>query len=93
MFIRMMNDEEIKARVLHKLARQRRWGGKHTSFDNLQKGFPSHIADKVKVAGKRLIKDGLLLSKPTAYGLEVCLNPRMKRDIVKIIEKYFRVEM
>jgi len=68
-------------------------GKKHTSFDNLQKGFPSHLAKRVKDAGKELLKENLLLSKPTAYGLEVCLNPRMKREIIELIEKYFEVEM
>ncbi|MBU4266396.1 MAG: hypothetical protein L6243_05700 [Candidatus Altiarchaeales archaeon] len=86
----MMDSDEIKSRVLHKLARQRRWGGKHTSFENLQKGFPSHLAKDVKVVGKGLVKEGLLLSKPTGYGLEICLNPRMKKEIIAIIEKYFK---
>lgn len=89
----MINREELEARILHKLARQRRWGGKHTSFDNLQKGFPSHIGKQVKDIGRELLKANLLLSKPTAYGLEICLNPRMKKEIIELIEKYFEAEM
>jgi len=88
----MMDFDEIKARILHKLTRQRRWGGKHTSFENLQKGFPLHLVKEVKAVGKELVKEGLLLSKPTAYGLEVCLNPRMKREIITIVEGYFKKE-
>jgi len=88
----MMNFDEIRARILHKLTRQRIWGGKHTSFENLQKGFPSHLVKEVKIAGKELVKEGLLLSKPTSYGLEVCLNPRMKKEIITVVERYFKRE-
>jgi len=37
---------------------------------------------------KELIKDGLLFSKPTSYGLEVSLNPERKDEIDKVIERY-----
>jgi hypothetical protein len=39
-----------------------------------------------------LIKEGLLLAKPTSYGLEVSLNPRRKAEIDKIIEEYLNKE-
>ncbi|MCD5409468.1 MAG: hypothetical protein LRZ87_01710, partial [Methanocellales archaeon] len=52
----------------------------------------SSICDKAKEAGYDLIKSGLLLSKPTSYGLEVSLNPKRKDEILKTIEKYLPVE-
>ena len=42
-----MSDEEIKSRILHKMTRQRMWGGKHTSIRNLSKGFNQrHLGKK-----------------------------------------------
>ena len=92
-----ITDNELKARILHKLARHRRWGGKHTSFDNLAKGFnPRHLGKegfkRIKDIGEQLIGEGLLLWKPTHYGKEVCLNPKMKTRIIEIIEKYIKIE-
>ncbi len=36
--------------------------------------------------GEELIKEGLILSKPTGYGLEVSLNPRMIDQIRMYLE-------
>ena len=80
-----VTENELKAFILNKLARRKCWGGKHTSFDNLQKGAPPYIRNEIKKIGKQLIKDGFLMRKPTSYGLEVSLNPRMKNKIYKII--------
>jgi len=39
--------EKIR-KTLIKLVKLRMWGGKHTSFDNLPKGFPSHLGKELK---------------------------------------------
>lgn len=80
-----MEDEEIKKTLLRKLVYLRKWGGSHTSFDNLPKGFPPHLRGEVKEIAKELIKEGFLLSKPTSYGVEVSLNPEKKREIEKLV--------
>lgn len=77
----MDKKEEIEHTLLRKLAYMGKWGGSHTSFDNLPKGFPKHLREDVKIAAKELIKRGMLLSKPTSYGLEVSLNVKMKKEI------------
>ncbi len=71
--------------LLRKLSKHGMWGEKHTSFENLPKGFPKHLHKEVKKHAKKLIKENLLLSKPTNYGLEVSLNPKMKETIEKIL--------
>jgi len=76
--------EDIKKALLIKLMKKRLWGHKHTSFDNLSKGFPSHLGKDVKKVADELIKEGILLKHPTSYGMEVSLNPRMKETIEKI---------
>lgn len=88
----MLSDSEIKARVLHKLYRRGNWGASHTSFENLKKGFIQRDtgkqgSKKVDKMGKELIKNGLILSKPTGYGLEISLNPSKKQDITKYIKE------
>ncbi len=76
-----MNEEIIGQTILRKLKYLGKWGGCHTSIDNLPKGFPKHIRGDVKGVAKELIKKNLLLAKPTSYGLEVSLNPEKKKEI------------
>jgi hypothetical protein len=84
-----MDAEEIEARILNKLARHRKWGDSHTSFENLKKGFPSHVGKEVNKTADELIREGLLLQKPTSYELEISLNPDKKEEILRRIEKFF----
>lgn len=86
-------NEYIKAKLLFKLARRRNWGGSHTAFDNLWRGFKPHEHEKVKEAAEELIKDNLLLKKPTGYGLQVSLNPQMAKEIKQIIANMLGVKM
>jgi len=83
-----LKDEDLVPWILDKLARHGWWKAKHTSFDNIPKGAPSHMRNKIKEAAEQLIKDGLLLQKPTNYGLEVSLNFERKNEIFQIIEKW-----
>ena len=78
----MLTDDEIKGRIIRKLFRRGNWGASHTSFENLKKGFTQRDtgkqgSKKVDKMGESLIKENLILSKPTGYGLEVNLNPKM----------------
>jgi hypothetical protein len=88
MFKNMNNREVLKATILKKLKRRGKWSGAHTSFDVLARGIPKHLRGAAKEVAMELIKDGLLLSKPTSYGLEVSLNPERKEEIDKIILKH-----
>jgi len=60
-------------------------GGRHTAVENLRKGFPKHMRGEVEDGIRKLIRTGFILSKPTGYGLQVSLNPRMIEEIKKII--------
>lgn len=83
--------ESVKAWILFKLMRHRYWGKKHTSFENLPKGRVKHLSSKIKNVGKELIKKELILSKPTHYGLEISLNPKKKKEIEKIVSRYYKI--
>ena len=80
-----MKEMDIKRGIIRKLFYLGKWGGNHTSFDNLPKGFPKELRKEVKAVAKDLIRKGILLSKPTSYGTEVSLNPRKKEDIENIL--------
>ena len=83
-----LKDDDLIPWILDKFARNGWWKAKHTSFDNIPKGTPQHMRDKVKDAAKQLIKNGFLIQKPTGYGLEVSLNFDRKDEIFQIIEKW-----
>lgn len=78
---------DIRRVLLRKLVKHGYWGSRHTSFDNLPKGFPSHLRKDVKKVAKELIKEGILLRKPTSYGTETSLNPRESTKIMKYLSE------
>ena len=88
------SDEEIMARIIHKLYRRGNWGESHTSFENLKKGFNQRDLGKkglkrVDKVGEQMIKLGLLHSKQTKYGLEVSLEFTRKDKLIDIMKKVF----
>ena len=83
----MSAEEDIKRFILRKLVRHRIWMHKHTSIHNLPKGLPDYLRGRKEVRKviEGILKQGLLLSKPTNYGLEVSLDIEKKREIESII--------
>lgn len=77
----------ITAELLKKLRRRENWGGRHTALDNAIKGVPSHLRGEMRETAEELIKEGLLLSHPTGYGIQVSLNPQRKAEIDRIIKE------
>jgi len=75
---------EIKKSLLIKLMKRRCWGHKHTSYDNLPKGFPSHLGKEVRKVADDMIKEGILIKHPTSYGIEISLNTNRKKEIEEI---------
>jgi hypothetical protein len=90
----MLSDEQIKASVLFKLYKRGNWGGSHTAFENLKKGFKDSELGKgglkrVEKIVRELMRSGLIMQKPTSYGLQVSLNPRQNEAIITIMKRYF----
>ncbi len=90
----MLSDEQIKAIILLKLHKRGKWGGSHTALENLKKGWKDadlgkHGLKRVEKLARELIRQGLIISKPTYYGLQVSLNPRRHEDIIKFMRKFF----
>lgn len=82
-----MIEDDIRRFILRKLVRHRMWMHKHTSIHNLPKGLPDYLRSRKEVRKviDQMIRDGLLLAKPTNYGLEVSLNIRKKKEIEDFI--------
>jgi hypothetical protein len=76
----------LKAQILKKLRRHGYWGGRHTAFDELQKGIPKHLRGLAKDAAEELIDDGLLIEKGSTHERHVSLDPKRKVDIDRIID-------
>lgn len=81
--------DKYQLHILKKLFDMRCWMHKHTNINNLLKGLPPHIRSRalLQKVVNRLIKNGLLLSKPTHYGIELSLNIKKKKEIEEFIER------
>lgn len=85
-----LTDDEIKSHILFKLHWKKYWGGRHTALESAKKGIPKHLGGRYIDMTKELIKEGLLLSKPTSYGLQISLNPRLSKEIIERAERFAR---
>lgn len=84
------SNEEIKSHILFRLHWKKYWGGRHTAIESVRKGIPKHLGGRYIDMAKELIREGFLLSKPTAYGLQISLNPRLREEIIERVEKFAR---
>lgn len=80
-----MDNELIRAKLLFALARKRKWGASHTAYEHIFRQFKSEALGKaglknVKNIGDEMMREGLILKKPTHYGLQVSLNPKKSKD-------------
>jgi len=83
-------DEEIKSHILFKLHWKKYWGGRHTALESVKKGIPKHLGGRYIDLAKELIKESLIISKPTSYGLQISLNPRFRQEIIERAERFAR---
>jgi len=76
----------IARRILQRLSGMGKWGGYHTEFSHLARGFAP--ADRALAAqvGEQLLKAGLLAEKPSVGQRHVFLNPRRAADIYAAID-------
>jgi len=76
---------DYKKIILQKMYRHRIIGGKHTAVEHLTKSLPKHAIGEAKNVVKELVKEGLILTKSTNYGLQVSLNPEKIGEIEGVI--------
>lgn len=86
----MWTNDDIKGKILHKLARFGKFEHSHTAIENLQKGFPKDTAGRVKQMVNELKKEGLLKSKPTNYGEQISINVEMTDEVMMYINIFLK---
>jgi hypothetical protein len=73
-------------RILQRLDGMGKWGGYHTDFAHLARGFAGNERRLAQAVGEALVAAGLLESKPSVGQRHVYLNPRRAADIRRLIE-------
>jgi hypothetical protein len=77
----------VARRILQRLDGMGKWGGYHTEFRHLARGFQGNEAALALDVAERLLAAGLLASKPSVGQRHVFLNPRRVADIRALIER------
>ena len=81
-------DPSLRAarRILQRLDGMGKWGGYHTEFAHLARGFAGNDRALAQEVGEALLVAGLLAEKPSVGQRHVYLNPRRAAEIRKLID-------
>jgi hypothetical protein len=79
--------KRVARRILQRLNGMGKWGGYHTDFAHLARGFAGNDRRLAQAVGEALLADGLLAEKPSVGQRHVFLNPRRAADIHRLIEE------
>jgi hypothetical protein len=79
--------KRVARRILQRLDGMGKWGGYHTEFSHLARGFAGNDRALAEAVGEALLSSGLLAEKPSVGQRHVFLNPRRAGDIRALIER------
>ena len=77
----------IARRILQRLAGMGKWGGYHTEFTHLPRGFAPSDRALAAAVGEALVDAGLLAQKQSVGQRHVYLDPRRAADIHGLIDR------
>ena len=77
----------VARRILQRLDGMGKWGGYHTDFAHLARGFAGNERGLAQAVGEALLEAGLLAEKPSVGQRHVFLNPRRAAEIRKLIDE------
>jgi hypothetical protein len=77
----------VARRILQRLNGMGKWGGYHTEFAHLARGFAGNDRKLAEAVGEAMLEAGLLAEKPSVGQRHVFLNPRRAADIHTLIER------
>jgi hypothetical protein len=90
-FVRPHDDPDprrrVARRILQRLDGMGKWGGYHTDFTHLARGFAGNDRGHADAVGEALLAAGLLSEKPSVGQRHVFLNPKRAGDIRNLIER------
>ena len=72
--------------MLQRLDGMGKWGGYHTEFAHLARGFRGNDRALAEAVGEALLEAGLLAEKPSVGQRHVFLNSRRAGDIRRLID-------
>jgi len=76
----------VARRILQRLDGMGKWGGYHTDFAHLARGFAGNERALAQDVGESLLESGLLAEKPSVGQRHVFLNPRRAAEIRHLID-------
>jgi hypothetical protein len=76
----------VARRILQRLDGMGKWGGYHTEFAHLARGFAGNDRALAQKMGEALLAAGLLAEKPSVGQRHVYLNPGKAAEIRRMIE-------
>jgi hypothetical protein len=76
----------VARRILQRLDGMGKWGGYHTDFAHLARGFAGNERALADAVGEALLDAGMLAEKPSVGQRHVFLNPRQAGAIRRLIE-------
>jgi hypothetical protein len=76
----------VARRILQRLDGMGKWGGYHTDYAHLARGFAGNDRALAQDVGEALLAYGLLASKPSVGQRHVFLNPRKAAEIRRLID-------
>jgi hypothetical protein len=77
----------VARRILQRLDGMGKWGGYHTDFAHLARGFAGNERALAQEVGEALLEAGLLAEKPSVGQRHVFLNPRRAAEIRRLIDE------
>ncbi|MCW3012953.1 MAG: hypothetical protein JWO02_45 [Solirubrobacterales bacterium] len=77
----------VARRILQRLAGMGKWGGYHTEFAHLARGFAPSDRALAAAVGEALLDAGLLVEKPSVGQRHVFLDPRRAADIHALTQR------
>ena len=77
----------VARRILQRLNGMGKWGGYHTEFAHLARGFAGNDRALAEAVGEALLDAGLLAEKPSVGQRHVFLDPRRAGEIHAFIER------
>jgi hypothetical protein len=77
----------VARRILQRLDGMGKWGGYHTAFDHLARGFAGHDRALAYEVGEALLEAGLLEQKPSVGQRHVYLSPKRSGEIRRLIDE------
>jgi hypothetical protein len=80
----------VMRRILQRLDGMGKWGGYHTAFEHLARGFAGNEKALAFEVGEELVAAGLLAEKPSVGQRHVSLNPRRAGEIRRLIDEGVR---